>query len=541
MLPKIARWVRYWFGLQPLFLASSLVFMGFKTWAERPELWRGFVLIFCIESAMAAVFLTAWYRLRQGKPSARRWAIAASVLSLPVPGIGTIAGILGLIAFTRGDTVVQMGAQAPPEPPRLPGDGTSKLLDQLGMGGQIVVLLVANHFWSQWAHVHGLRGGEGFLSWLIEFEIALHGSILLHELGHVYGGWAFYMKLRHFVIGPFEWTVRGGKWEFSYSSAGLWGRGLTALVPTRLSDLRAQRIFTTIGGPFGSLFAGILGLLGALTAKGHPWESWWGCFSMLATLGFSAFVLNLVPMRPQGQYSDGAHLYQLLSRGPWADVHMAFSMVGATLVTPLRARDFDIALLDRGAAFLQHGKEGMLLRLFKYLHHVDSGRIHEGIAAAADAEALYPELAKTLDADLHTDFIFVNALFRRDLEAARLWWQRMEAKGITRFKVDYWKARTALLWLEGRAVEAEEAWEKGYAMTRHLPSAGAYEFDRWCFQKLREALDEQASAFPPPLPASLPSPATPSTSSPVTSPATLMDPSQLVEHWVPLEHAGIAS
>ena len=530
MLVPIARWVRYWFGLQPLVLLSSMIFFGFSAWREHPELSAGFAVVFGIEVVLAAVSTMAWFTLRRGKPSARRWAIAASLASLPVAGLGTIAGILGLIVFSRRDVVELTALKSTPEQPRLPGDGTSKLLDQLVIGGQILVLLIANHYWSQWAHNQGLPDSGSFLTWIAEFAIALHVSVLIHELGHVYGGWAFYMKLRHFVIGPFEWAVRSGKWEFSFKAAGLWGRGSAAMVPTTLRGLRTQRIFTTVGGPVGSLFAGVVGLLGALSAKGQPWENWWAGFSMLATLGFLAFAMNLVPMRPEDQYSDGAHLYQLLSRGPWADVHMAFSVAGATLVTPLRARNFDLGLLDRGAAFLRHGKEAMLLRLFKYMHHVDAGRIHEGVAAVAEAEALYPDLAQSLEADLHTDFVFVNALFRRDLEAARLWWRRMEAKkDAPRFKVDYWKARTALLWLEGQSGEAEAAWQTGNAIAQKLPAAGAYEFDRWCFRKLREALDQtMAQQAPPPLPES------------AGQTVWSANPAQLAGGWVPLEHAGVA-
>lgn len=383
MLLKIARWVRYWFGLQALVVLSSLGFFLYNTWKILQEngldaetgirFWVGLGLVAPLEVAIAGVSARAWYALRRGQPSARGWAITASVLSLPVAGIGTIAGIFGLVVFTRREVVSQMAIHPSLERPRLPGDGTNKLLDQIATGGQIVVLLVANHFWSLWAHDEGLPQGGGLLLWLAQFEIALQSSVLLHELGHVFGGWASRMKLRHFVIGPLGWTVRGGKWEFAFTPAGLWGRGATAMAPTSLRDLRGQRVLGTLGGPVGSLVAGCLGLLGALSAKGHAWETWWACFTMLSTLGLSAFVVNLIPLRPEDQYSDGAQLYQLLSGGPWADVHMAFSLAGATLVTPLRARDFDLRLLTRAARFLTHGKEGMLLRLFQYLHHVDAG------------------------------------------------------------------------------------------------------------------------------------------------------------------------
>jgi len=510
---KMARWVRYWFGLQPLILASSVFYSLYsarqtvQSQGMEPEeatyLWVGMGIVSVFAAAIAGVSAAAWFTLRRGKPGARAWAIAASVVSLPVFGIGTIAGILGLVVFTRRDVVARMAADAKKvETPRVAGDGTSKFVDKLATVSQIAVYIVASYFWSQWAHAQGLQESEGTLGWLIPFAIALHLSVLVHELGHVLGGWASHMKLRHLVVGPCEWAVRGGKWEFSFKAAGLWGRGLAGMVPTTLRNLRTQRIFTTVGGPVGSLFIGCVGALLALSAPGNAWAPWWEGCTFLATLGFSAFVFNLIPLRPEDQYSDGAHLYQLLARGPWAEVHMAFSVVSSTLVTPLRPRDFNIHQLRRASDFLKAGKQGLLLRLFQCMHHMDAGRTQEALDAIAEAEALYPDVAAKLDADLHGEFVFANALFRRDVEAARLWWQRLEAKGGSKFKVDYWKARTALLWLEGDPEAAEEAWRKGNALAEAAPAAGAYDFDRWCYRKLREALDapEVHAEVPPPLP-----------------------------------------
>jgi len=85
------------------------------------------------------------------------------------------------------------------------------------------------------------------------------------------------------------------------------------------------------------------------------------------------------------------------------------------------------------------------------------------------------------------------------------------------------------LWLEGQAQEAEAAWQKGNAIAQQLPAVGAYEFDRWCFRKLREALDETlALQVPPPLPDS------------AGQMVWSADPAQLAGGWVPLKHAGVA-
>ena len=62
---------------------------------------------------------------------------------------------------------------------------------------------------------------------------------------------------------------------------------------------------------------------------------------------------------------------------------------------------------------------------------------------------------------------------------ARQWWDLMEAKKPTHLGVDYWLARSALLWIENHNEEAREAWNKTSALAQKLPRAGTYEFDRY--------------------------------------------------------------
>lgn len=65
----------------------------------------------------------------------------------------------------------------------------------------------------------------------------------------------------------------------------------------------------------------------------------------------------------------------------------------------------------------------------------------------------------------------------------------MEAKGKSRQKVDYWKARTSLLWIEGSLGEAREAWRKADSWARQMPAAGAYDRERDEVAALGVALD----------------------------------------------------
>jgi len=201
-------------------------------------------------------------------------------------------------------------------------------------------------------------------------------------------------------------------------------------------------------------------------------------------------VVNLVPLRIQGSYTDGAQIYQLLSDGPWGDFHRVGAVVGSSLVTPLRPRDYDIQAILRAAHRITQGTQGLILRLYAYFYFLDHGRIFEAGEALREAESIYHQSASDISAELHTEFVFGNAYVRRDAAAAREWWTRMEAKKPTRFNADYWRADSALHWIEGNMKEANAAWAKSNALAQQLPKAGAYEFDRYCCSLLGKALDE---------------------------------------------------
>jgi tetratricopeptide (TPR) repeat protein len=181
-------------------------------------------------------------------------------------------------------------------------------------------------------------------------------------------------------------------------------------------------------------------------------------------------------------------------------------MVSSSLVTPLRPRDFDISTIERAAAFLTHGERGMLLRLYAYMHYLDRGEVAEALRYFDAAQAIYPQNAKNLDADCAPDFVFVHAVLKHDLEGARQWWQRLEATGDRRRNIDYWRARAALLCIEGNIEEGRGAFEQGQGVAARLPACGAYDYDRDMLARVGQSLD--ATAVPPALPDADPIPAT---------------------------------
>jgi hypothetical protein len=410
-----------------------------------------------------------------------------------VPWIPIGLAFAGLIAFLPRSAAQSAGKATAPV--RIPGDGTIPWIGTAVwvVGG--VGFLYGLRWWADWAHAQGLprdRGASFYLQ-LVLVDLAV---VLLHELGHAITGLALGMKLRAFIVGPFQWRISDGKWGFKFSPAGFFSAGgATALVPTNPRQPASEKVCMIAAGPFVSVVTGVLGLCAAIAAPGQPWESAWlllACFGVASVL---VGVLNFVPFRSKTSYSDGAQIYQLLSGGAWADYHRALAVMGSTLVTPLRPRDYDIEAIKRAALHITQGSKGILLHLLASNYHLDRGEFHEAAFYFTQADLVRKNSGPDqVPPGWYTVFAFREAFLRHDAREARAWWERYEATKPTRLKVDYWLARSALLWAEKSFGEAWLALEKAEEAGRQLPKFGAYEFDRYRCELLRKAVSQSATS-----------------------------------------------
>ena len=472
------------------------------------ELWRAIVsessrLVELIPLLLGIFFGLAWWTLRQGKPSGRTWALVASVISiltgfplivvlfftikygrglaplsfLLLPAIPPVIGIAGLAAFARRNPD-SLAVIAQPKPMRMRGDGTSGLFDALAWGIGVASGIAGVSWCYNWAFAHRLPN-TSFRLWCLEFAGSILFSTTAHELGHASVGTVLGMKLRSFVVGPLQWRIRDGRWRFEFTLQRIFSAGgSAALVPVDPEQSKWIDIAMIAAGPLASLITGFVCLGLFFNAPGRFYESVWKLFSLCAVFSLSSVLVNLIPLRPGAIYSDGAQIYQLISGGPWADFRHAISVVQASTVTPLRPRDYDIAAIQRAASSFIHGYHALSLQLIASFYYIDIGDQHEAAAATARAERICQE--SSLDPAVETlpALAYGAAFLRRDAVAARDWWERLEAKKPTHLGVDYWLARSALLWVEGNLTEAREAWEKGNVLAQKLPAAGDYDFDR---------------------------------------------------------------
>jgi hypothetical protein len=511
---QLARLVRWWFGMQAFILvAASALFFGTLAWRavttaapvhqveaqEPPSIpplplglpstrWALALVGFGLLSSVA-VSAIAWWALRKGWRSARFWALSASLLNLSGFGLGTVFGLVGLAVFWRKEIVLAMAMEGPGKPPeRISGDGTHKYLDHLAQVLAVVSWIAASFWWQHWAAQRGLVRHYGLQGWL-EFLCAIYTGVLLHELGHFLAGRAADMSIRAVIVGPLAARIQGGRWRFRLNTGGFLGGGAVSMVPLNLRHLRGRQFYMLAAGPVFSLLTGMVAIILAFEAPGTTWEGAWFFLALTGSICICDFVINLIPLRPEGLYSDGAQMFQLVKGGPWADAHLAFAMVGSSLVTPLRPSQYDLPLLERVARFHQSGKKGALVRLFIAMHHLETGRTEAAKEAWRAAELLDHEPSS----DTSAEFVFLEAALAEDFERASKWWQRVEAKGDSKHELDYWRGRTAVLWLERDFQGARLALEKADGFARRLPKAGAYEYDRWCLDLLRKKLAPTAT------------------------------------------------
>ena len=503
-MEALGRWIRFIFAIRAFTAviipvhALSIALAYYRLHHPRPGMspadvqkWFDFLLSswsYLGHGVIGLVSLIAWWALRKGWPSARIWALAASVIGMFVSGpLGIGIGIAGVIAFWRPTTVSKV-AGSPATAKRLAGDGTSRYIDKF-MPFVLMGLLVASRVaWAVWGEHHHLP--PPILNGWIGLVLAVHLGVFFHETGHFLAGLGSNMVLRQFQVGPVCGKVQDGHWRFSFNVAGLLGGGSVGMVPTYLENIRGRMVLMMLGGPVASLLTGSIATLLALSAKGQPWEPLWSFFAIFGTFGFLDFIANLTPTRPESHYSDGAQIYQLTSNGPWSERYLARAMVASSLATPRRPRDFDEGTLQRAAASLRTGEEGLYLGMFLAMHYLDDGKIEQGIAAWRAAIEQDPEAAAKLRPDTAAEMAFYEGAVAGDAERAHHWWNKVESSGDSRKAVDYWKGRTAILIVDGKLDEAAQAFSEAEQRAQKLPEAGAYEFDRWCVDVLRRKLND---------------------------------------------------
>ena len=457
----------------------------------------------------AIVFSMACWTSYKEKPSATIWGILASLINVLVALFPVLIpphsilnafllilaiGVTGLVVYARPTEKTDRAPERQ-QSTAVSGDGTSNLLNGVGPLFSLIAGSAAFFWWLGWMRAkevpwHHNNAYLTFASILIMLLI-----IAVHECGHAAVGWALGMKLRAFMVGPVQWSIRDGRWHFHFAPSQILAEsGGTGLVPTVVKFPRWAHVAMLFGGVFTNLITSAVALLFATTDYAGATLQGDGFLALFGAWSLALAVVNLIPFRAQNGYSDGAQIYQWLANGPWADLHRAFGIAGATLVTPLRPRDYDMDVIARASKAINQGPHALTLRLLAYWHFLDQDKTTEAGEALANATQIYNESASTAPVGLLAVFVFGAAYIWRNPEAARIWWKRFQDTNPLHFDAEYWLAASAQNWMEGKLDEAYHALAKADLLSQQLPNAGAYEFERYCCFLLREALTKERVA-----------------------------------------------
>jgi hypothetical protein len=464
-----------------------------------------FVLV--MPAFLTALYALAWYTSKKQRGSARAWAISASVgvllQSAPIALAAMYAlskqndelawkfiiidllivtpGLLGLFLYLPAGERIAMNARM-----RLVGDGTEPSVDRVAWVVAAAGYLGGQYLCLRWGRLAHLTESGPAIYWLsLIFALMIEAGT--HEAGHGLVGSLFGMRVQTFQIGPFEWSIRNGEWRFRFILANVFvPGGATSVGTTRLNQSMWCEVCMLAAGPLFSLLTGIGGLWVMLSVRGTSYERVWEIASMVGTFGLVSFVVNLLPLRPDVMYSDGAFIYQILGGGRWAAFHRVHNMVSSSQVTSIRPRDFNIEMIKQASVLIREGRQGLLLRFFAYNHYLDKGCWKDALESLDAAREIYVRMTEELSAELHIPFVFGYALLTGDRDETRLWWHRMQERGIARKDAVHWLAESALLFAEKDEEQALKAWETGHRIASKLPNTGACDFNRYCFKLLQQ-------------------------------------------------------
>jgi hypothetical protein len=222
-METLGRWVRFVFGLQAFMItllpASLYVAAQFYFLARNPAPSPHPMPQGVLDALSASVWhcarlgfigllsLAAWWALRKGRPSARVWALTASVASIGNGGFGLLVGLAGVIAFWKAGSAASVGGKAAEVAPHKPvdGDGTHKYVEQCMPFVIIAALFGARMWWATWGDEQGLPPAP-LPGWLL-VALAIHLGVIVHEVGHFLCGLSTDMVLRNFQLGPFQGQI----------------------------------------------------------------------------------------------------------------------------------------------------------------------------------------------------------------------------------------------------------------------------------------------------------------------------------------------
>lgn len=455
-----------------------------------------------IYAALGYVFLCgatavlAAYGLEQNRWWTLRALAVSSFFNLPLVPVGTVAGAYGL--YLAKNTPVSRSLLLELSVPMPVSSGSSttearersrqELPGRVAVGLQVLISLFLVPLTAAYLQDHG-SPVLGYWQFVASFLIAVLGGIFCHEMGHIIAGVLSGFQFQTLSVGPLVISLLSDGWRVQWvNSLGLWN-GMTVMSPKNPSRLRSNAIFFVGGGPIASLLCGAVAISLFLDGPNLRLREAAEFFGILGVVELTACLVNLLPLRIPGGYTDGARILQLLAKKPEGEAFLAELAFGLSDTTTLRPKDWHpdwirSVTADPKSPGFSHGCYQA------YVHHLDRGEIDDAsiwLARCMDSHnALSKDPYRWI---LAIENAFFEARHLHNVEDAQRWLTVPRA-GIAVEKFTLLRVQAAVAVAQGERELARKSINAALRLHAESIETGRQQFERAVLRDVQNWFDE---------------------------------------------------
>ncbi len=247
--------------------------------------------------------------------------------------------------------------------------------------------------------------------------------ILIHELGHVFGGLAARFRFVMMIAGPFKLTHEAGGLKLGLNRWLQMSGGLALCIPEKKLDTPGRFFMYIAGGPLASLItAGVSALLAYSLHSATYTEAWMGyaVFFLVCSALFNGGIalVTLLPLPTEGYDNDGKQLLDLFRGGTRGKRKYLLQALTAEALRGDRPRDWTASYIEEMLAMQAEMSDKMdtTTRLMAYFFYLDRGDIEAAGACIDFIHDALDDAPSMLQPALWLEVLYYHTRLRRDVK-----------------------------------------------------------------------------------------------------------------------------
>ncbi|MEM8534839.1 MAG: M50 family metallopeptidase [Chloroflexota bacterium] len=329
------------------------------------------------------------------------------------------------------------------------------------------------------------------LLWLPSLVLAWFVAIIMHEFGHVVGGWLSGMRFWMCMIGPLRIQQKENCIAVDFKRNVTLLSGFVVMIPVSSDHIQRRMVLLIGGGSLFSLVGAILifgvsyliDILIGSTTDSLAFSVFQGFLVSLAALSLIAGVITLIPRQTFGFATDGRRLLNLLRGGVKGQQEAATLAIMSLSTAGTRPRDWDRQLLTILFDDAEH-TPNILTYFLAYAHAVDTNDIPKAHTYLSSLICSWYRLPPAIQSSIAAESAFFEARFRRDADAAEVWLHTIVDSPFLEQSTRL-RAEAAVAWARGQREEVQAKADQAIQALAHTYDRGSAIAEK---ERLREML-----------------------------------------------------